>query len=578
MHGNVPQENPESPRENKIRFERLPIVSGPLDEFNLARPGILQDVVGRTIHELSTTPTEMLLGEALYQERTRLRRMKPNLFTHSRKRSDRAILNYLQRGLLRPVAEVDRKKLLESLVWHYSEEIGGHFNPRVYDFATRAVPFGFSWLLNAASVRRFVPWKMTEQLESRLRIQGEIEALQKLSKRGTILLVPTHQSNIDSILIGYIIHLMRLPPFAYGAGLNLFTNPVFSFFMNNLGAFTVDRQKTSAIYKATLKNYSTRILREGVHSIFFPGGGRSRSGAVESKVKLGLLGTGLEAQIENYRSGKESPNIYVVPMVMSYHFVLEASSLIEDYLVESGKHRFIPIEEEPWQLTKVLNFFWRLFSSQSGITVRVGKALDIFGNFVDEEGNSIGPNGTVINPRHWLTSAGVLRPVPQRDFEYTRELGARLGERFHQENTVMTSHLVAFAFFEALRSKYPDLDLYRFLRLSLEQRTVASSEFLPIAEKYHRRVIDLAMRGGLHLDHELRTVDTEQWVKDGISQLGLFHGSAVLKREDKILYTEDLPLLYYYRNRLSGYGLSLLAEKEGLAFKVGKNDSKGFLA
>ena len=34
---------------------------------------------------------------------------------------------------------------------------------------------------------------------------------------------------------------------------------------------------------------------------------------------------------------------------MSYHFVLEASSLIEDYLAESGKHRFIITDDESWQ-------------------------------------------------------------------------------------------------------------------------------------------------------------------------------------------------------------------------------------
>ena len=207
---------------------------------------------------------------------------------------------------------------------------------------------------------------MTHLLQERLRIVGEIDELRSLSKKGTILLVPTHQSNIDSLLIGWIIHLMGLPPFAYGAGLNLFSNPFFSFFMNNLGAYTVDRQKSNTIYKHTLKNYSTRILREGVHSIFFPGGGRSQSGAIENRLKLGLLGTGLEAQIENLREGKPNPNIYIVPMVMSYNFVFEASSLIDDYLVEAGKHRFIAIDEDSLPQMKLVNFFWKLFSSQSG--------------------------------------------------------------------------------------------------------------------------------------------------------------------------------------------------------------------
>jgi glycerol-3-phosphate O-acyltransferase len=520
----------------------------------------------------------MLLGEALYLEKARIRRAHYNIFTRGRKKADLALLGQTQRALLKPGAEVDRGRVLKGLAEHYAEEIGGHFNPKVYETATHLIPYGFSWLLNAASVRRFLPWGMTQALQSRIRIQGEVPSLQTLSKKGTILLVPTHQSNIDSILIGYIIHLMRLPPFSYGAGLNLFSNPVFSYFMNNLGAYTVDRTKSNAVYKQTLKNYSMRILREGVHSIFFPGGGRSKSGAVESKVKLGLLGTGLEAQIENYRAGKEHPSVFIVPMVMSYHFVLEASSLIEDYLAQAGKQRFIAVDEEPWQAAKVANFFWKLFSSQSGITVRIGKPMDIFGNFVDDEGHSIGPNGTTIDPKRWLTTQGELKPVAQRDQEFTRELGNKLVDRFHSENTVMTSHLVAFAYFENLRVRYPDLDLYRFLRLSLEQRSIPYSEFLATAQKYQKRLIDLASKGDLYIEDELRVSDTETWVEEGLSQLGLFHGNSVIKVEDDAIFTEDLTLLYYYRNRLSGYGLSLRAAEQGSVYKAGHNDSKGFLA
>ena len=264
---------------------------------------------------------------------------------------------------------------------------------------------------------------MSQSLESRVRIVGEVEHLRRLSEKGTILMVPTHQSNLDSVLIGYVIYAMQLPPFAYGAGLNLFSNPLLSFFMNNLGAYTVDRKKNNPIYKQVLKNYSACILREGVHSIFFPGGGRTRSGAIESKLKLGLLGTALEAQIEKIRIGAEKPNVYVVPMVMSYHFVLEASSLIEDFLAESGKHRFIISDDEFWQPTKVFNFFWKLFASQSGVVVRIGQPMDVFGNRVDEEGGSIGPNGTRIDPKRWLTTGGELKKDTQRDHEYTRELG-----------------------------------------------------------------------------------------------------------------------------------------------------------
>jgi glycerol-3-phosphate O-acyltransferase len=560
-----------------IRFEQVPIVEGKLTHLKDLRSQVLKDVVARTEHDLAHSSLELLLGEALYSERVRLRRNKPNVFTKGRFKADARLWARIQAGMLKPAARVDRHDLLRQVLTHYSEEIGGHFDPKVYGFATRAVPWVFSWLLNAASVRRFLPWGMTQSLQTRLRIVGEIPHLQRLAQKGTILLVPTHQSNIDSVLLGYVIYLMQLPPFAYGAGLNLFSNPALSFFMSRLGAYTVDRQKSNEIYKQVLKNYSTRILREGIHSIFFPGGGRSRSGAIETRLKLGLLGTGLEAQLQNLRDGKDKPNVYVVPMVMSYHFVLEASSLIEDYLAESGKARFIIMDDESWQPTQILNFFWKIFATQSGITVRIGKPLDIFGNLVDDEGRSIGPNGTTIDPRRLLTTRGELRPDPQRDHEYTRELGERVVERFRHGNTVLTSHLIAFTLFETLRTKYPDLDLYRFLRLSRSQRSITASEFTEAAARMHARVRALADRGELFLSEELANWELERWMADGFTQLGLFHGAAVARLEEGAVSTDDMNLLYYYRNRLTGYGLSLLAELGGAKKKAGSHDAKGFL-
>jgi len=562
-----------------VRFQSLPVVEGQLFRFEQTRLRVLADVVSKTFETFSKSELDLLLGEALYSERFRLKRERANLFTRTRYKADKALWSKVQDGLLESSVAVDRKALLRSVIKHYAEEIGGHFDPRVYRFATHAVPWGMNWLLNAASVQRFLPWGMTESLASRLDVIGEVSMLQRLAHRGTILLVPTHQSNIDSVLIGYLIYLMSLPPFSYGAGLNLFSNPVLSFFMSRLGAYTVDRKKNNGIYKEALKNYSVRILREGVHSIFFPGGGRSRSGAIESKLKLGLLGTGLEAQLQNLRVGAEKPNVYIVPMVMSYHFVLEASSLIEDYLAEAGKHRFIITDDESWDPRKVLNFFWKLFSSQSGITSRIGRPMDIFGNFVDEDGQSIGPNGTTIEPVRWLTTCGELKAEPQRDHEYTRELGAKIVQGFHEGNTVLTSHLVAFSFFEALRKKYPELDLYRFLRLSVAQRSMPYFEFLTHAETFYQIVRNAADRGQLFMSKSFETSDIRTWVKDGIQNLGLLHDAAVVKVVDDVVWTEDMNLLYYYRNRLCGYGFSLLSEAGGgLGGQPGKIDSKGFLA
>ena len=552
-----------------IRFQQVPVVQGRLAQLNHLRPDLLnrmtQNGMGQLLESGSPLPLETLLAESLYDEL-------------SLGKADGCLWRRVQAGLLGAPGAVDRPALLREVLAHYAEEIGGHFDPRIYRLATRMVPWGFSFLLNALSPRRFLPWGMGESLRSRLRIEGEITHLQKLATKGTILLVPTHQSNLDSMLLGYVIYLMSLPPFAFGAGLNLYSNPILGFFMSHLGAYTVDRKKTNVVYKTALRNYSVEILREGIHSIFFPGGGRSRSGAIETKLKLGLLGTGIAAQIAQAQTGAPSM-VFVVPLVSSYHFVLEAKSLIQGHLMSLGGPKFLRPPDESSQWRMIFQFFWRLFYTQSEITVRIGRPLDVLGNDVDEEGRSIGPQGRLIDPLRAFHTNGQLMPEAQRDQEYTRELGRRVTERFHQDNTVLDSHLLAFSFFEALRAQYPDFELYRFLRLERAQRALPLPVFLEFAARTHAQLVELARRGALRLSFELQSHQVESWVESGARNLGVFHDRAVVRLRDGVISTEDLNLLYYYRNRLTGYGLGRQDSGRIYGGEGGgdKHDAQGFL-
>jgi glycerol-3-phosphate O-acyltransferase len=559
-----------------VRFEYHPAIRGELYNLDAStyRQSVIDEVVNRTMKDVSSMDPRVLLEETLYYERQRLRKAHANPllspYLASRQRKDRAFVSKVQSGIRSAVSQQDSNALLGAYGEHFATEICGNFEPKMYDFAIRAVPWIFNWVLNAISVKRILPFGMSESLQSRLRVVGDVEHLQKLSKKGTILMVPTHLSNIDSILIGYVIHLMSLPPFAYGAGLNLFSNPVLSFSMSRLGAYTVDRQKTTTLYKTALKNYSTTILKRGIHSIFFPAGGRVRSGAIESHLKLGLLGTALQAQIERYQENHPNPNIYVVPVVMSYPFVFEASSLVEDYLAAAGKQRFMQNDSnETIPLVNMIKFFSKVFSAKSELWVNVGKPLDVFGNFVDENGISMGPNNTSIDPRRFLMSEGELRAEPQRDHEYTRLLGSKLSERYHAENVVLSSHLVAYSLMSALRKQYPQMDLYRFLRLSPAQRMIPLDRFYEEAVRCFEMVRRGADAGKLHLSTTLRCGDVKIWVEDGVHQLGLFHDAQVAKIEGNAITTEDMNLLYYYRNRLTGYGFGRDFSEE--------TDEKGFL-
>lgn len=60
-------------------------------------------------------------------------------------------------------------------------------------------------------------------------------------------------------------------------------------------------------------------------------------------------------------------------------------------------------------------------------------------------------------------------------------------------------------------------------------------------------------------------------------QLGQLHDASVIRIQGDEVTTDDLTLLYYYRNRLAGYGLSLRAGELKGQLK-GAHDRKGFLA
>ncbi|MEO1449001.1 MAG: 1-acyl-sn-glycerol-3-phosphate acyltransferase [Bacteroidota bacterium] len=448
--------------------------------------------------------------------------------------------------------------LLGSIVDRYTQEIASTFKPASYHFAKRFLPFFFSTLLNASggkTLKSVIYHNL--HLQERVHLEGETEAIRNLAKRGTIVLVPTHISNVDSILVGWCLHALGLPAFIYGAGLNLYNSKILAYFMKRLGAYKVDRRKKNPIYRQALNSYSTVSMLRGVHGLFFPGGTRSRSGMIEKRLKLGLLGTAVEAQRRNFlegqRDGKEK--IFVVPMVMSYHFVLEAASLIKQHLKRTGQEQYYIMDDEFASYTKLLKFVWTTFSQSSDIVLAFGKPMDIFGNFVDEEGRSLDSRGNEIDTRAYFMTRGEITRDDQRDMEYTRMLGERIVERYHAENHVFSSHLVAYVAFKMFQRKHPDLDLYGVLRLLEEERTLDLTQYRQTVERVMARLREMVDRGQVHLAKHM-TNDPMTLIEHGIKNVGIYHAKRPIKfLNEQTLVADNMNLLYYYHNRLEGYGL-----------------------
>lgn len=455
-------------------------------------------------------------------------------------------------------AKLEEHEILRDIVQRYAEEIAGNFKQSSYRFAQKFVTFGFARLLNAARVKGLLAlFSRQLDLDDKLHVVGETEHIRKLAKLGTVVMVPTHFSNLDSILIGWAIQYLGLPPFIYGAGLNLFNIKVLAYFMNSLGAYKVDRRKKNPLYLEALKSYSNLAIQRGCHSLFFPGGTRSRSGEIEQQLKLGLLGTSIEAQRELYQKDpvdRVVDKVFIVPVVINYHFTLEAPALIKEHLKRKGRERYYVEADEFSTSYKISTFMFKFFTKGSDISVSIGKGMDILGNYVDHEGRSIDKNGHFIDPRDYFLRENKVTVDKQRENEYVRVLSQRIVEEYHKYNRVFASHLVAFTAFKMLERNNPKLDLYHVLRLPEEDLVLDYKTFKLNYKRLRNRLEKLRRKGKVNMaDHMKMKADDSILV--GLRNVGLYHDQRpLIAKGDKIII-QDTNTLHYYHNRMNGYGL-----------------------
>jgi glycerol-3-phosphate O-acyltransferase len=515
---------------------------------------VLVEVVHRVFNHYTRDPrtTEQALFDTLYEERIRLETERDR----SKAKKQAAFYRKIQHEALRasPTLQAD---LLKQVVEAFAEEVTGHFDPRVFALATRVVPPALSVLLNALSPLRLltaIPTGMAT-LDDQIVIEGETEAFKTAAGMGTTVLVSTHLSNLDSIILGYGLYRLGLPPYTYGAGLNLFSNKMIGFFMHNLGAYKVDRRKKAEVYKHVLKTYAGCTMELGYHNMFFPGGTRSRSGAVEKSLKMGLLGMALDAYIHNLAAKKPRPDIFVVPCTLNYQLVLEAETLIEDYLKEVGKSRYIIEDDEFSKPKRVVDFFTKLFSLDSRIHMVVSKPLDVFGNEVDETGNSRDHRGRIVDRTRYVYQNGAPAFDAQRDQEYTRELARSITAAFHRDTVIKPTHLVAYSILDWLWEKCPGMDFYRVLRTGGQEESIPIPEAYTRVDRFLGKLREFAQNRRVRLDDSLKRKDTGAIVGDALAHLKSYHRRPALVRRGDRLFHVDRNLLLYYHNRLTGFGL-----------------------
>jgi glycerol-3-phosphate O-acyltransferase len=532
-------------------------MAAPILGFNRVRPDLVDETVRRVVRD--TKDPLFALNDAAFCEVRRLQ------LSGAHGDPELAAWRDLARKVGRLGAD-EMKRSLESVARMHAEDVAGNFDERVYRVASKAAgPLINALLSPRMLLEDFKGAFDLRALDGRVVVEGPIDHIRRLAEIGTLVFVPTHLSNFDSVVFGYALERAGLPPATYGAGKNLFTNPALSFFMHNLGAYKVDRRLKHQLYKDVLKTYSCVLLERGFHSLFFPGGTRSRSGGVERRLKLGLAGTGVEA-FQNTALAGSPRRVFFVPATINYMLTLEAESLIDEFLQESGKARYVlQDDDESTRVSRIASFLRKLAMHDAGVVIRFSKPIDIVGNLVNEDGDSLDPGGRAFDPIGYLRSARTGEVVADdvRNAEYTRQLGVAIAEGYKRDTVLLPTHLVAAAAFAYLREVLGGGDLFALLRHE-DDVSVPRAELARRVEALRDKARALADQGKIRLAPSLLLDDGAGILAAGLKGFGGYHEHPVIESRGQDLLLEDTRLLFYYQNRLVAHGLAYDASSGAL--------------
>jgi glycerol-3-phosphate O-acyltransferase len=159
-----------------------------------------------------------------------------------------------------------------------------------------------------------------------------VERLRQAAKDGTLVLLPSHKSHVDYIILSRIFHRANMPIPLVAAGDNLSFFPLGPV-LRRAGAFFIRRSfKGDRLYGAVVDAYMRRLVKDGWPLEFFLEGGRSRTGKLLPP-KLGLLSIvvdavlGAEATAAGESTGRK---VWFCPISIGYERLVEEKSYVRE--------------------------------------------------------------------------------------------------------------------------------------------------------------------------------------------------------------------------------------------------------
>ncbi len=201
--------------------------------------------------------------------------------------------------------------------------------------------------------------RIFRRLFTRFEVEGLAEVIDAV-KLHPVVLVPSHRSHFDYVILSYLFYERNVVPPLVAAGSNLSFWPLGPMFRRG-GAFFLRRSfEGDRLYAAVFGAYVRLLIKDGATQEFFIEGTRSRTGKT-LQPRLGLLRMVLDA----YASGVRR-ELYLVPVGFTYERLVEEGAMAQERrgLAKRG--------ENLWNLLRARSVFGYRFG---GVTVRFGSPI-----------------------------------------------------------------------------------------------------------------------------------------------------------------------------------------------------------
>lgn len=325
-----------------------------------------------------------------------------------------------------------------------------------------------------------------------------LDRLRALQTEGSVVLLPSHKSHVDYIVLTWMLREngIQAPVIAAGDNLSFFpAGPL----LRRCGAFYIRRRfRGDKLYAALLDAYMRKLLRDGFMIEFFLEGTRSRTGKLLPPM-LGLLNMIVSSALSMDRR-----KLFFVPVSIGYERMMEESEFSRE--LSGGEKR----KEDMGALLKatgVLTEHW------GRINIQFGEAIDL-----DE-----------LRRERGLEPGQEVKPAKRRAI--VKRLAYMVMSDINRVTAVTPGALVALA----LLSHGPHGVSYRELiarcarLMGLMQRLGARiSPFLladgVLREEAVRDILRLYVRGGLVEQH----VPGDTLTAEGKRRAALYQGTDVI--------------------------------------------------